>query len=185
MILRKEKILFFANVRTMRKTKIKQQGFTLIELLIVIAIIGILASVVLVSLSSARTKARDTKRIQEVSQIQSALEIYYAQYGHYPSSDYDGCGGWDVGDNDYPFMTNLANYLGQTLPVDKTKTGNCDGYFYYRYAAGSYGCPSSRGAFYVLGTRLEGGISGSSPGWSCPNRNWQNEFGWVTGKFEN
>lgn len=47
----------------------KQKGFSLIELLIVIAIIGILASIVLSAISGVRERARDVKRRAEVSQF--------------------------------------------------------------------------------------------------------------------
>src|SRR3989338_2935425 len=64
----------------------KYSGFTLIELLVVISIIGLLASVVLVSLNSARAKARDAKRIADFKQIQLALELFYDSQGRYPQS---------------------------------------------------------------------------------------------------
>ena len=62
----------------------KQKGFTLIELLVVIAIIGLLSTLAVVALSSARAKARDAKRVADVKQIQSALELYYNDKNGYP-----------------------------------------------------------------------------------------------------
>lgn len=68
-------------------------GFTLIELLVVIAIIGLLSSVVFASLNSARSKARDAKRIADFQQIRTALELFYDTHGRYPSSP--GAPTWD------------------------------------------------------------------------------------------
>lgn len=50
------------------------RGFTLIELLVVIAIIGILSSVVLVSLNSARGKGKAARAQEETAQIRTQLE---------------------------------------------------------------------------------------------------------------
>lgn len=63
-----------------------QKGFTLVELLVVISIIGLLASVVLTSLNSARSKARDAKRIAEKRQVILALNSYYSSNGTWPIS---------------------------------------------------------------------------------------------------
>lgn len=64
----------------------KEKGFTLIELLVVIAIIGLLASVVLLALNSARAKSRDAKRLADLRQLASALELYYNDNSTYPTA---------------------------------------------------------------------------------------------------
>lgn len=62
-----------------------KKGFTLVELLVVIAIIGLLSTIAIVSLGSARAKARDTKRIADMKQVATALEQYFSDQGGYPS----------------------------------------------------------------------------------------------------
>jgi type II secretion system protein G len=64
----------------------KKSGFTLIELLVVISIISLLSSVVLSSLNSARSRARDTQRMANIRSLQTALELYFDANGKYPTS---------------------------------------------------------------------------------------------------
>lgn len=63
-----------------------QRAFTLIELLIVIAIIGIISSLLISNYIGVRQRARDTQRKSDLKQIQSALEIYRADNGSYPGT---------------------------------------------------------------------------------------------------
>ena len=80
------KKLFNFIIKKRMVVKKRSRAFTLIELLVVIAIIGLLAAIVLVSLNSARAKARDAKRVGDLRQIQTALELYYDKYNTYPVS---------------------------------------------------------------------------------------------------
>lgn len=71
------------------KIKNFKKAFTLVELLIVIAIIGILSAIVVVTLTDARKKGRDSQRQSNINTVSQALATYYADNHEYP---YFNCG---------------------------------------------------------------------------------------------
>jgi general secretion pathway protein G len=91
-----------------------KQGFTLIELLVVIAIIGLLSSVIFASLGTARAKSRDARRVQDLRNIQKALELYYTHNGKYPSTG--GTGSWRTQ------CANFGGYAQDLVVYDPTLT---------------------------------------------------------------
>ena len=115
----------------------KKNGFTLIELLVVIAIIGILTTIVTANLGTARQKARDTKRVSDVKQLQLALALYA-----------------DANSNRYPATLGpLAPIYIQAIPVPPGGTSQTA----YSYAALGSGASCTS---YHLGALLE--VAGSS-----------------------
>jgi prepilin-type N-terminal cleavage/methylation domain-containing protein len=94
----------------MNKNNKLQKGFTLVELLVVIAIIGILATLLLLQLGVARQRARDARRIADINQVRSALELYYDDQGTYPAvATYAGLAA--------PLVQGTTQYL-TLLPLD-------------------------------------------------------------------
>ncbi len=65
--------------------KNKSKGFTIVELLIVIVVIGILATLVIVTFTGIQQKARDSKRKTDIGAVDSHVEAYYASNGYYPT----------------------------------------------------------------------------------------------------
>lgn len=99
----------------------KGTGFTLIELLIVITVIGILAVLVLLFLSSIRQSARDNNRKSIAQEIQKANKAYWDKNNDYASS---------IGDLTSNCTGAAANTLvGATLlgcPSQQARTGGAD-----------------------------------------------------------
>ena len=103
------------------------RGFSLIEILLVIAIIGVLASVVLGGIRGAVTASRVTKAGHTQRQLTRAVELYFADMGFYPP---DVNRGWDPGFRS-PLPSNPDIDAGETpgggFNVAGTDCGHCPG----------------------------------------------------------
>ncbi len=155
----------------------KQQGFTLIELLVVIAIIGLLSTMAVVSLNSARVKARDARRLADVKQLSTAIELAAANSS---TSDYSAvlsaCSAAGSKTTTCGTITNLnfANVVDPSAGGDGTACANggtavCD------YAMGEAAAATSYNiCFYMetgsgsIGTGLYHVEEGGSFASGCP-----------------
>ncbi len=142
-------------------------GFTLIELLIVIAIIGLLASIVTTSLLSARIKGRDAKRKGDFQAISSAMQLYFSTYNTYPpEKPQTACGGTDAwassnGTCGGQWLTtdnNFYTFMG-SVPKDPLNTGINAGWSTVNYVYSYY--PALGGRDYELVTQLENSADSS------------------------
>ena len=63
---------------------INKKGFTILELLISIAIIAVLSSIIMVSMTGIKKQTRDTRRMSDINEIQKALNLYFTTTNRFP-----------------------------------------------------------------------------------------------------
>jgi prepilin-type N-terminal cleavage/methylation domain-containing protein len=127
-------------MRSLKNFVSKSKGFTIVELLIVIVVIGILATLVIVTFSGIQQRARDTQRQTDINAVQGHLEAYYAQTGTYPTLAML---------NDTAFRAKYMKGLDPASMVDPGGTAIAgtlatNGYQYTVTAAGA-ACPAATG----------------------------------------
>jgi prepilin-type N-terminal cleavage/methylation domain-containing protein len=138
------------------------KGFTLIELLVVIGIIGTLSTLAVFGLNSARSKSRDSRRVTDVKQIQTALELYYADRNGYPTTSgpiiLGASGLTALCDTGFDASCAGATYMARVplaqVPLDGSCTADENNFTY----------ESSVEAEYTLSFCLGGRVGGLSQG---------------------
>ena len=131
-------------------------GFTLIELLVVISIIGILATLVMANLNSARSRARDAERKSDMRNISTALRLYYNDKSTFPATFTFGAA----------FVSGTTTYM-QNAPNDPLYNASDTTPIHYVYTQ------TNSGDGFTLKACLENGSDkqGVAADFSCSS-NW-------------
>lgn len=110
----------------------KDKGFTLVELLVVMAILGVLVTLIAGGFRTAQMRGRDAKKKSDLKEIANSLEIYFSDHGKYPPSSggqlmgcpaTTGSCAWGSGE-----FTDGQTVYFKTMPKDPSPSMN----YYYR-----------------------------------------------------
>ena len=131
------------------------RGFTLVELLVVVAIIGLLVTMVLINIQNSKQKARDVRRVSDINNIATALALYHNDNNAYPI--YTGnLTGSDAVSTALRNAQLISSVPLDPLNQDSTNCGFLSGYRYYYN--------SIDGSNYILWYCLETTMSGKIVG---------------------
>lgn len=127
--------------------KLGRNGFTLIEVLIVVAIIGILTTILIANYNQARENSRDKIRRSELKELQLAIELYKSQYSSYPPDltalvpTFVASVPTDPSGGSYTFNSNSTSYKLMTSNVESLFITSFDDEF-ARCPRQGVNCPS-------------------------------------------
>ena len=167
-----------------------QQGQNTLQVMFAISILTLVAAVGWTFLTKVQKSTRDAERMANLNKLVKAIDLYYNDLQAWPKGDDDG-NGWDSGfysKEDKRFIQPLVDKGYALLTSTETKFIGDKAMKYAAYPAGYAGCPKEKGPFYVIGipelesdTRPPQKFTGSS--FKCDQRDWQNEFDYVTGRY--
>lgn len=104
----------------------KRSAFTLIELLVVISIIAVLASLSFPAITGVMVNARKVQAKNDMSQIASAIKMYYTEYGRYPidstTATTDQSAVYGAGDTGNEQIINVLRYVAADANAQKLNT---------------------------------------------------------------
>lgn len=144
----------------------ESNGFTLVELLVVMAILGVLVTLVATGFRTAQMRGRDAQRKSDLKELANSMEVFYSDHGKYPSDSggkivacpYDeassGTCAWGASE-----FTDGSTVYFKVIPKDPISSLN----YYYRVV------PGSNNQKFQLFARLENPKDPDCLGGDCDN----------------
>ena len=133
-----------------------KSGFTIVEMVVVIAVIGILAAITIITYDNIQMQARDSKRISDLAKISDAIQLYRQKNGNDVQSG-SGCGGNGNGNGWFNHTNGTGGSYPKSILSCLVDAGYLDDSFIdptgCTYGSTTYGCPH----FYMKYSCVSGG----------------------------